>query len=55
MRLIPLNNGTAVAHWSARHIANSINKFAPTAARLFLLGLPTGGTPLLTYKRLIEL
>ncbi|MDO6497460.1 glucosamine-6-phosphate deaminase [Photobacterium sanguinicancri] len=55
MRLIPLNNAKDVGLWSARHIADSINKFQPTAERPFVLGLPTGGTPLTTYKRLIEL
>lgn len=29
----------------------SINKFAPTAEKPFVLGLPTGSSPLLTYKR----
>lgn len=55
MRLIPLENATDVGRWSARYIVNAINKFAPTAERPFVLGLPTGGTPLQTYQRLIEL
>ena len=55
MRLIPLNNPSDVGLWSARYIVDAINKFAPTAERPFVLGLPTGGTPLTTYKRLIEL
>jgi glucosamine-6-phosphate deaminase len=55
MRLIPLNTPQNVGLWSARHIVNSINKFKPTAERPFVLGLPTGGTPLNTYKHLIEL
>ncbi|KKD01039.1 glucosamine-6-phosphate deaminase [Photobacterium halotolerans] len=55
MRLIPLNNANEVGLWSARYIVDRINKFKPTADRPFVLGLPTGGTPLATYKRLIEL
>ncbi|KJG58694.1 glucosamine-6-phosphate deaminase [Photobacterium kishitanii] len=55
MRLIPLNNAKDVGLWSARYIADRINKFQPTAERPFVLGLPTGGTPLATYQRLIEL
>ena len=55
MRLIPLSNAQNVGLWSARYIADRINKFQPTADRPFILGLPTGGTPLTTYKRLIEL
>jgi glucosamine-6-phosphate deaminase len=55
VRLIPLNTATDVGLWSARHIVNRINAFQPNADRPFVLGLPTGGTPLNTYKRLIEL
>jgi glucosamine-6-phosphate deaminase len=55
VRLIPLNNAKDVGLWSARYIADRINKFQPTAERPFVLGLPTGGTPLATYQRLIEL
>jgi len=55
MRLIPLKTTSDVALWSARYISNAINKYAPTQERPFVLGLPTGGTPLETYKRLIEL
>ncbi len=55
MRLIPLNNAAQVGKWAARHIASKINAFNPTADRPFVLGLPTGGTPLTTYKALIEL
>lgn len=55
MRLIPLNNATQVGKWAARHIVNKINTFEPSADRPFVLGLPTGGTPLTTYKELIAL
>lgn len=55
MRLIPLENAKDVGLWSARHIVNRINAFKPTADRPFVLGLPTGSTPLSTYIRLIEL
>jgi glucosamine-6-phosphate deaminase len=55
VRLIPLNNAKEVGLWSARYISDRINKFQPTADKPFILGLPTGGTPLTTYKRLIEL
>ncbi|EKO3477904.1 glucosamine-6-phosphate deaminase [Vibrio fluvialis] len=55
MRLIPLNNAAQVGKWAAAHIAKRINDFKPTADRPFVLGLPTGGTPLTTYKALIEL
>jgi glucosamine-6-phosphate deaminase len=55
MRLIPLKNAVKVGLWSARYIVDRINAFQPTAERPFVLGLPTGGTPLATYRRLIEL
>lgn len=55
MRLIPLKSASQVGLWSARYIVDRINAFKPTAERPFVLGLPTGGTPLNTYKRLIEL
>ncbi|MBV7299617.1 glucosamine-6-phosphate deaminase [Enterovibrio paralichthyis] len=55
MRLIPLQTAHEVGLWSARYIVDAINKFAPTEERPFVLGLPTGGTPLNTYKQLINL
>lgn len=55
MRLIPLAQAAQVGKWAAAHIAKRINDFQPTAERPFVLGLPTGGTPLATYKALIEL
>lgn len=55
MRLIPLNQAAQVGKWAAAHIVKRINDFKPTAERPFVLGLPTGGTPLATYKALIEL
>ncbi|OOF16082.1 MULTISPECIES: glucosamine-6-phosphate deaminase [Salinivibrio] len=55
MRLIPLQTSHQVGLWSARYIVDTINKFAPSAERPFVLGLPTGGTPLNTYKQLITL
>lgn len=55
MRLIPLKNAQQVSKWAARHIVDRINAFKPTADRPFVLGLPTGGTPLATYQELIHL
>ena len=55
MRLLPFSNAAQVCHWAAHHIADRINAFAPTAERPFVLGLPTGSTPLATYKELIAL
>lgn len=55
MRLIPLENLSDVGRWSAQYIVNKINKFAPTADRPFILGLPTGSSPLATYEQLVTL
>lgn len=53
MRLLIQDNAVAVAAWAARHIASRINSH--TGARPFVLGLPTGSTPLATYAELIRL
>ncbi len=55
MRVIIKENPQDCANWTAEYIAKRINDFAPTADKPFVLGLPTGSTPLPTYKRLIEL
>lgn len=55
MRLIIQENYDKCSVWAANHIAKRINDFAPTADHPFVLGLPTGGTPLGTYKELIRL
>lgn len=55
MRLIIVKNSEEVGKWSAYHIAKAILKAKPTKEKPFVLGLPTGSTPLQTYKNLIEL
>jgi glucosamine-6-phosphate deaminase len=52
MRLIICEN--EVAPWAASYVKQRIEDFAPTADRPFVLGLPTGGTPLQMYKQLVE-
>lgn len=54
MRLIILDNYDLVSNWSAKYIRNRILEFNPGPDRYFVLGLPTGSTPLGTYKKLIE-
>lgn len=54
MRLIPLENAEQVGRWAARYIVEKINIFQPSAERPFVLGLPTGGTPIATYRELIK-
>lgn len=55
MRVIIKNSYADCSEWAALYIAETILHFAPTARRPFVLGLPTGSTPLGTYKKLIEL
>ncbi len=55
MRLIPLLHPEHVGQWAAHHIVKRINAFQPNAERPFVLGLPTGSTPLQTYKHLVAL
>lgn len=43
-----------VDRWAANYIKQRILSFAPNASRPFVLGLPTGGTPLGMYQQLVE-
>ena len=54
MRLIIQESYSQISHWAAAYIVKKINDFAPTAERPFVLGLPTGSTPLGTYRELIK-
>lgn len=55
MRVIILKNREEMGKWSAYNIARKILKFNPTPDRPFVLGLPTGSTPVETYKEFINL
>jgi glucosamine-6-phosphate deaminase len=55
MRLIIQSDYSAISEWAANYIAKKITTFSPSAERLFVLGLPTGSTPLGVYKKLIEI
>lgn len=55
MKLVIHNNYDELSIWAANHIAERISDFAPTAEKPFVLGLPTGSTPLGTYNALIDL
>ena len=55
MRLIIQESYGKMSQWAAAYIARRISEFQPTADRPFVLGLPTGSTPVGTYKELIHL
>ena len=55
MRLIIRPDYDSVSKWAANHIAQKIIAANPTADKPFVIGLPTGSTPLGTYKELINL
>ncbi len=55
MKLVIHQNYEELSQWAADHIAERINQFNPTSNNPFVLGLPTGSTPIGTYKALIEL
>ncbi|KAI9296586.1 glucosamine-6-phosphate isomerase 1 [Neoconidiobolus thromboides FSU 785] len=54
MRLIIRNDAQAVAKYVADYIVARVKKFAPTAERPFVLGLPTGSSPIGVYRCLVE-
>ncbi|MDR1407766.1 MAG: glucosamine-6-phosphate deaminase [Tannerella sp.] len=55
MRVIIEPDSEMLSQWAANYIAAKIRKAAPTAEKPFVLGLPTGSSPLGTYRHLIEL
>lgn len=55
MKLVIKENYDLLSQWAAEYIANSINSFKPTAEKPYVLGLPTGSSPLGTYTKLIKL
>ncbi|HOX06922.1 MAG TPA: glucosamine-6-phosphate deaminase [Planctomycetota bacterium] len=55
MRVIIQPNAQKVGEWTAAYITKYINKLQPTEQKPFVLGLPTGGSPIPTYKEFIRL
>ena len=54
MRLIIQDSAQIGGRWAAEYIVKRINEKEAAGGR-FVLGLPTGSTPLTTYAHLIEL
>lgn len=55
MRVIIQPDYKKVSEWAANYIVAKINAAMPTAEKPFVLGLPTGSTPLGVYHNLIEI
>ena len=54
MRLIIKQDYQSISQWAADYVVARINAAKPTVERPFVLGLPTGSSPLGMYKVLIE-
>eukprot|EP00754_Rhynchopus_humris_P047488 Rhum_TRINITY_DN7083_c0_g6::Rhum_TRINITY_DN7083_c0_g6_i1::g.21714::m.21714/K02564/nagB, GNPDA; glucosamine-6-phosphate deaminase len=54
MRIIISDTPNDVAAAASEHIIKRINEFKPTPEKPFVMGLPTGGTPVKTYQKLIQ-
>lgn len=55
MRVIIEPGTEQLAKWAANYVAERINAARPSADKPFVLGLPTGSTPLGMYRELIRL
>lgn len=55
MRLIIEKNYDELSRWAANYVAARIIEAKPTQEHPFVLGCPTGSSPLGMYRRLIEL
>lgn len=54
MRLIIRENYDEMSQYAAEYVKDRILAFNPTKEKPFVLGLPTGSTPIGVYERLIE-
>ncbi len=54
MKLVIQPDYDALSVWAAEHVIERITSFAPTADCPFVLGLPTGSSPIGMYEELIK-
>lgn len=54
MRIIIKKDAAEVGDWAANYVIDKIRKAHPTKEKPFVLGLPTGSSPLPVYKELIK-
>ena len=55
MKIIIKKDPEDVGAWVAQYTINKINAHAPTKEKPFILGLPTGSSPVPTYKEFIRM
>ncbi|MDR0713355.1 MAG: glucosamine-6-phosphate deaminase [Bacteroidales bacterium] len=55
MRLIIQPDYQQLSRWAANYIVSKIRAFAPSADKPFVLGLPTGSSPVGTYQEIVRL
>ena len=55
MRVIIEPDYDALSKWAAKYVADRIMAFKPTEEKPFVLGCPTGSSPIGLYKELIEM
>ena len=54
MRIVIKKDGAEVGQWVASYIIEKIKKTKPSDKKPFVLGLPTGSSPIPTYKEFIR-
>ena len=54
MRVIIEPDYEKLSQWAAEYVINKINAAQPTAEKPFVLGLPTGSSPIGMYKALVK-
>ncbi len=56
MRVLILNDAKSIGKWVAAYVAKKVREFVPTEEKpYFILGLPTGSSPLAMYEELVKL
>ena len=55
MRVIIEKDYDLMSRWAANYVMERINEFAPKESNPFVLGLPTGSSPIGMYRNLIRL
>lgn len=55
MRILIHENYQTLSKWVAYYVAQKINDAKPTEEKPFVLGLPTGSSPIGTYQELVQL